>query len=678
MKFLDRIRSFDLIWQLLLPAILTAVLSVAAVQAWSLHVSQSALEERMELNLDTNMSLLKAYLSRLGTGWSSDGKTLRLGNQDITAHSEIIDETAVVSKGVATVFYGDQRVMTNIKKPDGTRAIGTKLTDEKIRDAVLGKGQTFHGSAMILNNRYITIYEPIRNEQNSIIGILFVGLPSAELDAVETSILVQGIITGLIVTILLAFANVQLMKRSLKPLDKLGATMEQLASGKLDVIVEGLDRKDQIGRMSASLQIFKEAAYKKAQLEVETNQSRAALEVARSDREREKLEDDRRKVLELKGMVDQVENETRVAVSAVVQMMDDMTRITGSMCATAEGLTQDSSLVAQRAQDGQSAMTSAKSATDSLAISINKVSSEVDRTKAITASAVKASEETSRTIESLSKVVGEITGASELISSISRQTALLAINAGVEAARSGQDGRGFAVIANEVRALSEQTSGATKTIVTLAHQISESMQMATSSVGDISGSIREIDLAANEIFSAINDQVRTTKNIVGSVSETADMTTEVSKRIQQVAEQAKDSGRQASEVDEVCATVASQVRALQENLVRIVRTCSSEIERRAEIRHPMGNRVDVRCGASRASGHAENVSNHGAKISGHFPFHGPIVVNIQGFSQDIRAHIISQTAEFINVEFELNAGEEARLADWINKHLNRACVQMAA
>ncbi len=296
MNVLRSFQRLGLLWQLLLPSMAATILCVVAVQSWTLRVSQAALEQRMELNLDTSISLLKVYLSRVGDGWTVDNGRLRLGGVDLSTRNGVVDEAARVSKGVATIFLGDLRVATNIMKPDGTPAVGTRLTDETIRSAVLKDGRTFRGSTTILGNRYLTIYEPIRDLAGSVIGIVFVGLPAAELDMVEANVIWQGIEAGGVTLLLLALANAWFLTRTLRPLDALAATMRRLATGTLNVDIANQARQDQIGRMALALQTFKDAALSKKVLEAEAAAGQAALEAARRDMDAQKSDADRRKV----------------------------------------------------------------------------------------------------------------------------------------------------------------------------------------------------------------------------------------------------------------------------------------------------------------------------------------------------------------------------------------------
>ncbi len=229
MDSLPILRSIGLKWRLLLPSLAAAVLCLVAVQSWTLNISSRALARRMDQNLDVGLSLLKTYLSERGGAWSMDGGKLKLGAVAASDLGDVIDKASSVSNGVATIFAGDERVATSVRKADGGRAIGTHLADEAVREAVLRRGNVYRGEATIMGRRYLTIYEPIRDASGAGVGILFVGLPTAELEAVQNEIIVQGSIVAGVVILVLACANAWLTGRTLRPLDELTAAMRRIA-----------------------------------------------------------------------------------------------------------------------------------------------------------------------------------------------------------------------------------------------------------------------------------------------------------------------------------------------------------------------------------------------------------------------------------------------------------------
>lgn len=110
-----------------------------------------------------------------------EAPALYFGSPKINNSFDLVDALAREQGGVATLFAksGDDfiRVSTNVKKDDGSRAIGTVLNPKGPVIAVIRKGESYYGDANILGKPYVTGYEPIRDAANNVIGIYFVGYP---------------------------------------------------------------------------------------------------------------------------------------------------------------------------------------------------------------------------------------------------------------------------------------------------------------------------------------------------------------------------------------------------------------------------------------------------------------------------------------------------------------------
>ena len=151
--------------------------------------------------------------------------------------------------GTATIFQGDLRISTNVKNADGSRAIGTLVSGE-VYDAVLNEGKRWVGEAFVVNAAYITAYEPIRDLNNNIIGILYVGVLKQPFD----DVLQRGLITFLGIAILgvviVVFVSIFLAKRFSLPLRTLEENSRRIADGdyKHDFTVKGPQEIEHLAR----------------------------------------------------------------------------------------------------------------------------------------------------------------------------------------------------------------------------------------------------------------------------------------------------------------------------------------------------------------------------------------------------------------------------------------------
>jgi hypothetical protein len=133
------------------------------------------------------MQLLKAKAAALGTPSvkgeeavaGKDAPALYFGKTKMNNNFTLVDEIQKEKGGTATIFAksGDEfvRVATNVKKSDGSRAIGTVLDPKGKAIAAIAKGESFYGDVDILGKPYTTGYEPIRDANNNIIGVYYVG-----------------------------------------------------------------------------------------------------------------------------------------------------------------------------------------------------------------------------------------------------------------------------------------------------------------------------------------------------------------------------------------------------------------------------------------------------------------------------------------------------------------------
>ena len=152
--------------------------------------------------------------------------------------------------GTATIFLNDLRISTNVKNKDDLRAIGTRVS-EKVSDAVLKNGKSYIDRAFVVNNWYITAYEPIKNLENQIIGILYVGmLEKPYIDIAHKVMITFTFMASMLVILLLVLLYFS-TNRIIDPLLKIVEATQKIASGDLSHKVE-VTSTDEIGYLAES------------------------------------------------------------------------------------------------------------------------------------------------------------------------------------------------------------------------------------------------------------------------------------------------------------------------------------------------------------------------------------------------------------------------------------------
>ncbi len=132
--------------------------------------------------------------------------------------------------GTATIFQGDLRISTNVKSEDGSRAIGT-LVSEEVYDNVLKEGNRWVGEAFVVNATYLAAYEPIRDPMNRTIGILYVGVLKQPFDDVLQKTVMTFLGIAFLGIVLIVFVSVHLAKRIATPLRRLEEVSRRVANG---------------------------------------------------------------------------------------------------------------------------------------------------------------------------------------------------------------------------------------------------------------------------------------------------------------------------------------------------------------------------------------------------------------------------------------------------------------
>ena len=527
------LQRLSLLWQLLIPLVLAVCLSVAADQAWTLRVVRASLEHETQLKLNASRELLAAYLQPLGITWSRQSGHLMLGANEVAGRNDIVDQAAGATGGVATIFDGDERVATSVRKPDGSRAVGTRLVDATVRDAVLVQGKTYNGVATILNHTYFAIYEPVHDQAGQIVGILFTGIPTAELEATTASVISQGVLAGVVVVGLFVLALVWLLTTTLRPLSDLASATRIIAAGGLRTDVPGTNRSDQIGAVAASVEMFKQAALDKVRRDGEAAGQRDLVEVERHRGERE-----RSAVAEAQNLVvtslanglghlaegDVTYRLTRIFPPQYEDLrcdyngaMEQLQGLISAIVTSTVGLRASTTGISRAADDlsgrtGQQVLSLERTmaALNEMAITVRRTADGAQQARDVasrTRAAAEQSDDVVRQtvtamseIEKSSRQIGQIIG---VIDEIAFQTNLLALNAGVEAARAGESGRGFAVIASEVRALAQRSSDAAKAIKTLVSASGQQVERGVQLVDQTGQVLAGIAAQVAEVVSVV-------------------------------------------------------------------------------------------------------------------------------------------------------------------------------
>ena len=220
----------------------------------------------------------------------------------------------------------------------------------------------------------------------------------------------------------------------------------------------------------------------------------------------------------------------------------------GTLTKTADYTQQLSSTVAAASEQASANVQSVASATEEMTSSVNEISRQVQDSAKIAGEAVKQAQQTDARITELSQAAGRIGDVVKLITAIAEQTNLLALNATIEAARAGEAGRGFAVVASEVKALAAQTAKATEEIGAQIAGMQTATQESVAAIKEIGGTIGRISQIASTIAAAVEEQGAATQEIARNVGQASKGTAQVASNITDVNRGAGETGSASSQV----------------------------------------------------------------------------------------------------------------------------------
>jgi methyl-accepting chemotaxis protein len=333
------------------------------------------------------------------------------------------------------------------------------------------------------------------------------------------------VMLSLIVSVLFSFLGIA------RPMTRLNGALGEMAGGNLDVVIPGADRGDEIGDLAKTVTVIRENAEQKARDEAEAKAAQDQIAAKQRKADMIRLADD------FEGAVGQI-------VETVSSASTELEASASTLSAPAERSQDLTVAVAAASEEASTNVQSVASATEEMASSVNEISRQVQEST----EAVGQARATNDRVSELSKAASRIGDVVELINTIAEQTNLLALNATIEAARAGEAGRGFAVVASEVKALAEQTSKATGEIGQQISGIQAATQDSVSAIKEISSTIERLSEISSTIAAAVEEQGAATQEISRNVQQAAHGTQQVSANITDVQRGATETGSASSQV----------------------------------------------------------------------------------------------------------------------------------
>lgn len=478
--------------------------------------------------------------------YSYEGGILKKG--EVPLETKILDDIKTETGLDITIFFGDERALTTIMDQNGNRAVGTRA-DSQIAEKVLGGESIFNENVIIAGSSYAVYYSPLYQEGNEeIIGMIFAGKDKTAISSMIFSQSITAAVCSIIVVLFAIIFDFIIIHKVMKGIKKTEHQLAKVAEGNLafEISEKLIKQKNEVGDIARSMQSVKDSLK-----EMLNDIDYSAKELGNdSSRFREKFD-------------------------SIVENIANVNKAVEDIAHGAAGQAEETEVVSNKVKELEEVIEAEKGAVEMLEQAIASIGEYSDNVICNVLELTQMAERTTQAVTFLYDQTNmtntsalAIQKAVKMITDIASQTNLLSLNASIEAARAGEAGRGFSVVAEEIRQLADESETSAGEIAEVVATLLENSAISVEKMAAVSENIKEQTQRLRDtkqlfdyLYSEIKSVQQVSGNINGQTEKLDELKVTVADAVNNLASSSEES---AASVEETSASMQVVLSAMEE------------------------------------------------------------------------------------------------------------------
>ena len=336
-----------------------------------------------------------------------------------------------------------------------------------------------------------------------------------------------------------------------RPLQQLRLAMKHLGEGRTDQRIPETERPDEIGDMARMVEIFRENAVERARLAASRDEEQGAQ---------------LRRAALVEGLIASFQDGMSETIASVSRAVEDLDAVSSALSRAAGTTIRQTGAAGDAVGEAAANVSMVSTGATQLTASIAEIAARAAESNNVAQEALSTASDTMATMRHLEQnafAIGEVV---DLIRSIAEQTNLLALNATIEAARAGEAGRGFSVVASEVKALASQTARATDDIARRIAAIQSTSNEAADALSSVNRIIGRLSGLAGAVAAAVEEQSAAVDSIASNVIVAATKAQAGTQAMHEVAEATRAAEAVAGEVEALSKRLNAEAAMVEERV----------------------------------------------------------------------------------------------------------------